>query len=256
MKGRSALPRAAFLVGLFILVAGLVGATWGRRLMTRVPVFKVRKIEVVGTRWLAPDSVLHSAAIDREASVWQDFAPVQASLEKHPIIDEARVHRVGLNSVRIVIREVEPLALVGVPELRPVRADGTILPIDPWQTSLDLPIVTAPAQVEAMRLKSGRALKALEIFAALRELDPGLAAIISDFDLAGSEGLEANLLVSQPARRLALPGDLDETVVGRVRATLADLRARGIEASLVEARYVGQVVVRVEQSSREAGRQL
>ncbi len=53
-----------------------------------------------------------------------------------------------------------------------------------------------------------------------------------------------NLVMSQPARRLALPAAIDESLARRVRATLADLRVRGIEATLVEARYAGQVVVR------------
>lgn len=258
MKGRSALPRTAFLVGLLVVVAGGASVTWGRRTLTRVPAFKARTIEVVGARWLAPDAVLRRAAIGRQVSVWQDFSSVEVALARHPLIEDAEVHRVGLNTIRIVVREVTPLALVGVPDLRPVRSDGTLLPIDPLQAPLDLPVLTAPAEIDAesKALKDGAARRALEMFARLRDLDPGLAAVVSDFDLAASDGLMANLLLSQPARRLALPSRMDEKLVERVRATLADLRNRGVEASLIEARYADQVVVRLSHSSRESGRPL
>ncbi len=62
------------------------------------------------------------------------------------------------------------------------------------------------------------------------------------------QGLITNLTTAQPAQRLALPSAIDETLVRRVRATLADLRSRGVAATLVEARYADQIVVRREQT--------
>ncbi len=247
MKGRSALPRTAYLVGLLMVIMGSAGAIWGRRLLIHVPAFKVKQIEVVGTRLLAPDSVLHRANIDRERSVWQDFSPVAVELMRHPLIEEAEVVRSGLSTVRISVQEVEPLALVRIPELRPVREGGTVLPVDPWRLPLDLPVITAAAQVDSgsMILKDGPARRALETFSSLHELDPGLAALISDFTVSGSRDMIANLVASVPARRLALPNRIDQMLAVRVRATLADLRSRGQEATLIEARYANQIVVRL-----------
>jgi hypothetical protein len=250
MKGRSALPRVAFLLGLLTVAGGLAGAVWGRRLLSGVRYFNVRRVEVVGARWVAPDSLLRLAAIGRDRSVWEDYSDVERRLARHPLIEEARVHRSGLDALRIVVREVEPVALVGVPDLRAVRGDGTILPIDPTRAPLDLPLLTMPTELSAdsTGLREGPALEALRIFARLQRLDPGLTAVVSDFELLESGALMANLLMSQPARRLALPAAIDETLVRRVRATLADLRSRGVHAALVEARYANQIVVRREQS--------
>ena len=249
MKGRSALPRAAFLIGLVAVGGGIAGTVWGRQLLGKIDYFNVRRIEVVGARWIAPDSVLRMAAIDKERSVWEDYTEVERRLVKHPLVAEAQVRRSGLRSLRLVVREVEPLALVGVPELRVVRGDGTVLPIDPAGASLDLPLLTARAKLspDSAKLEPGRAREALSLFAELQALDPGLAAAISDFDLAEPEGLMANLILSQPAQRLALPGVIDELLVRRVRATLADLRNRDVPAGTVEARYADQIVVRREQ---------
>ncbi|UCC74782.1 MAG: FtsQ-type POTRA domain-containing protein [Gemmatimonadota bacterium] len=249
MKGRSALPRMAFLAGLLVVAGGIVGSIWGGRLLAQFDYFDVRRVEVVGARWLAPDSALRLAAIGPERSVWDDYSDVERRLVRHPLIEEAQVRRSGVHALRIVVREVEPIALVGVPELRPVLGDGTLLPIDPAGSSLDLPLLTmnAAATADSTRLRGGAALRALEIFAKLQNVDPGLAEVISDFQLLDGRGLMTNLVMSQPARRLALPAEVDESLARRVRATLADLRNRGVEAALVEARYADLIVVRREQ---------
>jgi cell division septal protein FtsQ len=246
MKGRSALPRAAFLLGLLIVAGWIAGSVWGRRLLAGIEYFNVRRVEVVGARWVAPDSLLRLAAIGRDRSVWEDYTDLELWLAEHPLIDEAQVRRLGMHALRIVVREVEPIALVSVPVLRPVRGDGTVLPIEPAGTSLDLPLLTVRAEMDAdsIRLRAGPALRALETFAELHALDPGLTAIVSDFGLAHDQGLMVNLDVSQPARRLALPDALDEALLRRVRATLADLRRREVDVVLVEARYADQIVVR------------
>lgn len=248
MKGRSALPRAAFVLGLLIVAAGMAGAIWGRKLLARIDFFNVRTVEVVGARWAAPDSLLQLAAIARDRSVWDDYTDVERRLTEHLLVEEVDVQRSGFQGLRVVVREVEPLALVGVPELHAVRGDGTLLPIDPTKASLDLPLLTVKAELsdDSASIKPGPALDALEIFSKLHAIDPGLTAIASDFELLEGRGLMMNLVLSQPAERLALPGDINELVVRRVRATLADLRKRDVDAAMIEARYADQIVVRRE----------
>ena len=250
MKGRSALPRFAFFLGLVILAAAVSSPIWGRAMLKRVDYFDARRVEVMGSHWAAPDGVLRLAAIGNGRSVWDDYSDVERQLLRHPLIEEARVHRSGFHTLRIVIREVEPAALVAVPELRVVRADGTVLPIDPVGKALDLPVLMESAELadDSTRLQEGPALDALEIFSTLKALDPGLAAVVSDFGLLNEHELMAVLELSQPAYQLALPGEIDENLLRRVRATLADLRARGIDAELVEARFAEMIVVRRKDS--------
>ncbi len=250
MKGRSALPRVAFLLGLLVVVGGVAGAIWGRALLAKVKYFNVKQVEVVGARWAAPDSLLHLAAIRTDRSVWDDFDDVESRLEDHPLIQDAEIKRSGFHGLRLIVREVEPVALVSAPNLRAVRGDGTLLPIDPTRTPLDLPLVAVETQVneDSTRVAEGPALEALLIFAKLHALDPGLAALVSDFELAADRGLMVNMVESQPVQSLALPAEFDEVLVKRVRATLSDLRSRGIDAAFLEARYANQIVVRRQQA--------
>ena len=246
MKGRSALPRGAFFVGALALVLGIGVTIWGRSVLARIPYFDVRRVEVVGARWAAPDSLLRLASIARDRSVWDDHADVELRLTAHPLVEEAEIRRSGLHTLRIVVREVEPLALVGVPELRATREDGTLLPIDPAGSALDLPLLTVSAELgpDSTRVDGEAVLRVLKLFGALQRFDPGLTAVTSDFAPTRDKGLMIQLMESQPARRVALPATIDEKLVRRVRATLADLRGRGIDAELVEARFSDQIVVR------------
>ncbi|NIR46134.1 MAG: FtsQ-type POTRA domain-containing protein [Gemmatimonadetes bacterium] len=252
MKGRSALPRLAFITGLLAVAAAITSPAWARAILTRIDYFDARRVEVTGTYWIAPDAVLRLAAVDLDRSVWDDYGDIESRLVEHPLIAEAQVRRSGLHGLRIVIREVEPIALAGVPDLRPVCADGALLPIDPATGSLDLPLLMEGAQLadDSTRLRDGPALDALKLFGKLRAIDPGLAAVVSDFQLtdAGRDGILINLEASQPVERLALPGKIDETLVRRIRATLADLRVRGSSADMLEARFADQIVVRRETS--------
>ena len=250
MKGRSALPRLAFFLGLFALAAGISSPVWGRAILKRIDYFSVRNVEVVGARWAAPDAVLDRAGIERGRSVWDDYSDVERRLVRDPLVEEARVYRSGFHGLRIVVREVEPAAMVGTPELRVVLADGTLLPIDPVGKPLDLPVVVQRAELaeDSTGIREGPALTALGIFAQIMELDPGLAEVISDFGLVNDSELMTSLEASQPANRLALPGKIDEALLRRIRATLSDLRSRGVKAELVEARFANQIVVRRENS--------
>jgi hypothetical protein len=227
MKGRSALPRIAYLVGLTLVGAVLASAVWGQQLLASLSYFDVHRVEIVGTRWVAPDSLLVLTGIGSDRSVWEDFSAEALRLTEHPMIEEARIRRSGLRALRITVREVEPVALVGTPEMRAVRADGMLLPIDPLN-----------------RMAEGPALEVLKAFATLHALDPGLTAVVSDFEQLDGCDVVLNLMMSEPARRIALPARIDERLVRRVRATLTDLRRRGIEAALLEARYADQIVVR------------
>lgn len=256
MKGRSALPRAAFVTAVTVLTVGAVGALWGRDLLAGLPYFAVQRVEVVGARFVPPDSVLVLASVSRDRSVWDDFSDVEDRLRAHPLIRDAHVLRHGVHTLRVVVDEEEPVALIGRDELRVVRADGRLLPIDPMATPLDLPVITAPVRLagDSSRIAKGEALTALRAFDRIRELDPGLATVISDFGPSGSRGMVAHLMASQPARKLALPENTDERLLRHVRATLTDLRERGVVADFVEARFSDQIVVRVGAPRRVAGR--
>lgn len=250
MNGRGALPRKVFLLAIVTVATAASSLAWGPALLRRLPWSQVRRVEVVGTLYVAPDAVLETARVRPDQSVFDDFREAEARVARNPLIGAARISPRGLHTVRIQVQELVPVALVGVPELRPVMGDGTILPIDPTRARVDLPILVAPVRVRDGRRIEGEALRVLRSFARVHEHDPELAAVVSEVRRAPGRGIALDLLESQVATEVWLPPDPDATVLRRVRATLADLSRRRWSARRLEARYAGQVVVQLNPSSK------
>ena len=75
------------------LVALMGGLSQSPRLLRRMDTFRVRKVEVRGTRWLAPDEVLAVSGVDERSSVFDSPDPWIAALERHPMIQSVKVVR-------------------------------------------------------------------------------------------------------------------------------------------------------------------
>lgn len=250
MKGQLALPRRLFLLAIVIVPIAASSVWWGPALLRRAPWTTVRRVEVVGTIYVAPDAVLDAAGIGPRASVFDDFRAAEARIARNALIRSARISPRGLRTVRIEVEEWVPVALAPTPELKPVMGDGTVLPIDPASTRVDLPVLSVPVEVKDGRIVEGEGLRVLRAFARVHERDPGLAAVVSEIRRASGGGIALGLVESQEAAEVLLPSDLDETVLRRVRATLADLRRRRWTAQRLEARFTGQVVVQLNLSSK------
>src|SRR5690606_25338782 len=114
---------------------------WGPAALRRVGWFEVRRVEVSGTRLLAPHLVLAASGIRSGQSVWDDPQAWEEALRAHPAIADARVVRRLPQTLRVRVEEKRPVAFVEAGSLRPATASGEILPVDPARTPVDLPIV-------------------------------------------------------------------------------------------------------------------
>jgi hypothetical protein len=114
------------------------------RALARIPVFQARDHEFVGLRYLTSESVLRTAGIGFDASLWDDPAEWEARLERHPLIRHASVRPRFPSTLVVEISEREPVGLVPTPTLEPVDAEGRYLPLDPTRFRLDYPILYPP----------------------------------------------------------------------------------------------------------------
>lgn len=224
------------------LVTLMGGLSQSPRLLRRMDTFRVRQVEVRGTRWLAPDEVLAVSGLGDASSVFDSPDAWVASLEQHPMIASARVERRLPSTVRIVVTETQPVAFVRSTTLLPVSAAGRVLPIAPEAARLDLPILMRSAEVDADGYIDEQARAAVRALAFLQVEEPALAAAVSEFD--GGGALRLLLRLEQPTVAL-LPIEPTATRLNEVRRTLDHLAARG-ELPLtrvVDGRFEGQVVV-------------
>lgn len=238
-----------------IALAALIGAgspVWAPPLLRVMPAFRVEQVEVVGTRFLAPGQVAERADVPADASVWDEPDRWRSRVESHPLVERARVRRSGFHTLEITVEEVEPLALVastgdGGP-LRPVSASGRLLPLDPAEHGLDLPILLvdgkggerAAATSPGGRLEGPDARTMVRVLAELQRENPGFVGKISSLHTLAGGGVRARMVESTHARSVILPPEDPVRALRRVELALGE---EGGPVRAADARFRGQVVV-------------
>jgi hypothetical protein len=155
-------------------------------------------------------------------------------------VADARVVRRLPAALKVIVREVEPVALVpGAGGLVAVDAGGRSLPFDPTRAvgagSLDLPI----AQVADSGI--------VQVLGRIQAFDPVLFQDIDAVRRFG--GTRGDVLLELGSHRVLLARDAGPEVVQAVVLVARDLAAKARRYAELDARYAGQVVVRRKASA-------
>jgi cell division protein FtsQ len=239
--------RIVLAVGSVLALAAAASPLWAPPVLVRIGWFAAKRVEVTGARLLAPHEVLAASGVRIGVNVWTDPAAWEAALRRHPVIAEAEVTRDLPATLRIRVVEKRPAAFVQAGVLRPVTADGEVLPVDPARAAVDLPLLAAkPTPDTAGRVREPKARAALAEAGRLAELDPALMARVSELR-PGPRG-ETLLALSSPAADVVVARGIGEPGLVRLRAALDDVARRlpaGGGRAKVDARFEDQVVVRL-----------
>ncbi len=225
-RSRRGVKAVAIFVGAIVLWLG------GPRVLRHVGFFRVRQIELVGVRYISPGAVIGALALAPRVSVFDGTDELTARLRALPGIADARVVRRFPGALKVIVREVEPVALVpgaaGGP-LTVVDSGGHALPYDPSRVGLDLPV--------AASLDSGL----VAVLALVQSVDPALFETISSArPLRGG----SDVVLQMGAKRVLLGRDAGPDVIRALGRVTEDLAARERPYAELDARYAGQVVVR------------
>ena len=215
---------------------GVLGWLGAPQVLRHVAFFRVRQIELVGVRHLAPDAVIAALRLPEQASVFTDTRLLADRVQRLAGVAEARVVRRLPGALAIELREVEPAALVRGPRGRGlvvVDGLGHALPFDPARAGVDLPI--------AASADSG----IVGVLALIQAVDPALFQTIT-----GARGFaRRDVLLEIGARRVLVGRDAGPEVIRAVALVAADLAAKGRAYAELDARFAGQVVVRRKPSA-------
>jgi hypothetical protein len=212
-------------VGAALAVAGL----WllGPSVLRKLETFRVRRVEVLGARYLDAAEVTRALALRPAASVFDDTGPLAARALAIRGVRFAAVRTRLPGTLEVEIEEFEPVALATIDgKLTLVDRRGRSLPFDPTRATTDLPVADADPAVAALIDR-------------VRDADPGFFGTIT---LASRE---RNVIVVETARH---------RVLFRVGASIRDIQAAGVVLAEVvrrrmavtelDARFEGRVVVR------------
>lgn len=225
---RRRLRATAALAGLLAL-----GSTpwWGPKALAQLAFFRVRRVEIVGARYLPEEDVARRLAVDTTVSVWTDLEPLERRVEADSLVLEATVARRLPGTLVVTITEKEPIALVAARGgFRTYDRRGALLPIEPSKAMVDLPLL------------AGRDTALLRLLGEVRDSAPAIYARLSEVRRAGRRELVLRL-ADVPVRAMADVRAARLADIIPVEQDLARRRARVVELDL---RYREQVVARLE----------
>lgn len=236
--------------GVAAIGAFVVFVTQTPRILRKLELFRVERVEILGTRYLAPHLVLEASGITEESNLFDDPSPWRAALLEHPLVADLTIEREYPGTLILRVEEVEPVALVATPVLRPVDARGRYLPIEPAAVDVDLPIIAVEPEDElADRVEDPEVLGLVRALDRLGQVAPWLVARVSAVTPVDGGGLR--LMMREPARGEALlPVDFNALRIEQLRLTMADLDAKRELPRLrrIDVRYRDQVVVSLTSS--------
>ena len=219
--------RALLVLGALAVVASPFALRAGAR---RMAFFHARKVEIDGTRYIAPDQIVSRMRIDTVASIWDDAGIWERRIRSHPQVRDVRISRRLPGTLVVHITEVPPVALVATAAgLAPYDAAGHPLPIDPTAVDLDLPVVP------------DRDVAALRLLGEVRQDSPALFARISDVKRLP----RGELALHVDSLSVLAAGDLSAARLSDILPVERDLARRGRRAVELDLRYRDQVIARL-----------
>jgi len=234
------LPRASRRVLLWAGAVIAVMLVWmmAPLALRHVAFFRVRQVELVGIRYLDADQVLAALQLSPRASVFDDPEVLIDRLRALDGIADVAVTRRPPASLKVVVRETEPVALVANTRGALTVVDAGARPLPFELVSLDLPVVQTG-------MKSDSAV--IAVLARIQAVDPALFQTIDAARLTEAQNSDVVLeLVGAGGgrHRVLLASDASPEVIQSVMLVARDLTTKARPYAELDARYAGQIVVR------------
>jgi cell division protein FtsQ len=205
---------------------------WGPQVLRHLSFFRVRRVEVVGVRFVDTREILERLAVDTLASVWDDRKTFESRIAGHPMVQRVEIDRRLPGTLVVRLLEHAPVALVPANTgFRAFDARGVALPIDLTTLDVNAPILARP-DTALLRLLGVARLQAPTVYARLsevrREMPSGELLFVLD---------------STPVR--ARP-DITLRRLADVELVEQDLARRKLRALELDLRYRDQVIARFQ----------
>jgi cell division protein FtsQ len=220
--------RLALIAVAVLLLAG--SPFWVPLVFRQLSFFRVRKVEIVGARYVSVPELMDRLHVDTTVSVWDPMEPLAARLASDPQLRSVHVRRKLPGTLVVEIQESLPIALVSTNDgLRVYDERGTLLPIDLARTPIDAPIL------------SRRDLGLLHLLGVLRNEAPTLYDRLSEIRITAPDEVVLQF-AGTPVRAMH---DVTPARLAEIAPVEDDLARRGLHAAEIDLRYRDQVIARL-----------
>jgi cell division protein FtsQ len=220
-------------LALAAVVIALVATTpwWGPRVLAEMSFFRLRRVQVVGARYVRADSIVARLGVDTTRSIWDETDELIARVRQHPQVSDVEIARRVPGTLVVTITERIPVAFVPTARgLQPLDAAGRTLPIDPSRVNVDLPVLAR------------RDTAVLRFLGELRERSPQLYERVSAARRAG----RGEIVLELGAITVRAMGDITVERLGDILPVEADLARRQARVAELDLRYRDQVIARLQ----------
>ena len=204
---------------------------WGPRVLAEMSFFRLRRVQVVGARYIRADSIVTLLGVDTTRSIWDETDELLARVRNHPQVSDVEISRRVPGTLVVTITERIPVAFVPTARgLQPLDAAGRTLPIDPSRVNVDLPVLAR------------RDTTVLRLLGELRERSPQLYERVSAARRVG----RGEIVLELGAVRVRAMEDITVERLADILPVEADLARRQARVAELDLRYRDQVIARLQ----------
>jgi cell division septal protein FtsQ len=213
-------------------IAGLATTPWwGPRLLAEMSFFRLRRVQVVGARYVRADSIVALLGVDTTRSIWDETDELVARVRKHPQVSDVEISRRVPGTLVVTVTERVPVAFVpSARGLEPLDAAGRTLPIDPSRVNVDLPVLAR------------RDTAVLRLLGELRERSPQIYERVSAARRVG----RGEVVLEMGAVNVRAMHDVSVERLSDILPVEADLARRQARVAELDLRYRDQVIARLQ----------
>lgn len=203
---------------------------WGPRLLAEMSFFRLRRVQVVGARYVRADSIVALLGVDTTRSLWDETDELVARVRKHPQVSDVEISRRVPGTLVVTVTERVPVAFVPTARgLEPLDAAGRTLRIDPSRVNVDLPVLAR------------RDTAVLRLLGELRERSPQIYERVSAARRAG----RGEIVLEMGAVNVRAMDDVSAERFADILPVEADLARRQARVAELDLRYRDQVIARL-----------
>jgi cell division septal protein FtsQ len=220
---------------LALIAGGIAGLAttpwWGPRLLAEMSFFRLRRVQVVGARYVRADSIVALLGVDTTRSIWDETDELVARVRKHPQVSDVEISRRVPGTLVVTVTERVPVAFVpSARGLEPLDAAGRTLPIDPSRVNVDLPVLAR------------RDTAVLRLLGELRERSPQIYERVSAARRVG----RGEVVLEMGAVNVRAMHDVSVERLSDILPVEADLARRQARVAELDLRYRDQVIARLQ----------
>lgn len=229
------------------LVSVMALLVWTVTAAGRAPELAVHRVLVEGNAQLSDGEILELLEFSDQANILMlDLEHVRVKLLRSAWVADVEIERILPGTLKLVIRERQPVAVAVLDELYLLASDGTML--DQLSPRYDISkLVLARGLRDGDGLDRERAALAGRLSAALAS-DSRLVNLVSELDVAGGQN-SVLLRLRAPAVTALVAGD---TMVERLRDVvplLDGIHEKYAEIDVVDLRFSGRAYLRLREQT-------